>query len=177
MGEKASGSLGPRGGRRGWDHCFRAKPSEDTEELTLRQVLRNETGTVKLRRSLGLKSLGVSRGQGPLERKNLVLGVWVEGVQEGSQQFSSFQSSRSTCWLCFPLLVLSPTIPARDAPSGLPQTKQLDPPGFGDKSPEAREHGDTPEKVQVRTEQPPEWIYEFHSFKIVIWLLSFFGSS
>lgn len=50
MGEKALGSLGPRGGRRGWDHCFRAKPSRGHEELTLRQVLRNETGTVKLRR-------------------------------------------------------------------------------------------------------------------------------
>lgn len=40
---------------------------------------------------LGLKKLGVSRGQRPLERKNLVLGVWVDGVQEGSQQFFSFK--------------------------------------------------------------------------------------
>lgn len=90
-GEKASGSLGPWGGRRGWDHCFRAKPSRGHRGTDL------ETGPQKWDRDcqteagLGLKKLGVSRGQRPKERKNLVLGVWVDRIQEGSQQFSSFK--------------------------------------------------------------------------------------
>lgn len=106
MGEKALGSVGPRGGRRGWDHCFRAKPSRGHRGTDL------ETGPQKWDRDcqteagLGLKKSGVSRGQRPKERKNLVLGVWVDGVQEGSQQFSSFKfkvyvltASCCYCWV------------------------------------------------------------------------------
>ena len=91
MGEKAPGSSGPWGGRRVWGHCFRAKPSRGHRGTDL------ETGPQKLRQGLsnwgglGLKKLGVSRGQRPKERKNLVLGVWVDRTQEGSQQFSSFK--------------------------------------------------------------------------------------
>lgn len=75
MGEKASGSLGPRGGRRGWDHCFRAKPSRGHRGTDLETGPQKRDRDCQTKAGLGLKKLGVSRGQRPLERKNLVLGV------------------------------------------------------------------------------------------------------
>lgn len=80
-----------RGGRRVWDHCFRAKPSRGHRGTDLETGPQKWDGDCQTEAGLGLKKLGVSREQRPKERKNLVLGVWVDRIQEGSQQFSSFK--------------------------------------------------------------------------------------
>lgn len=149
--------LGTTRRQEGWDHCFRASFSqEDTEELTLRQVLRNETGTVKLRRVWVWRVK--PSGQRPLERKNLVLGVWVEGAW-GRQPAVLFTKFHKVYVLTLLPAAKYPTIPARTLLSDCHNCYSSwlwwqEPRG-------EEEHGDTPEKSQVRTEQPPElnlWI-------------------
>ena len=110
-----------------------------------------ETGTVKLRRAWVWRNWEFLAGRDPKKGRTWSWGFEWTGHRKAASS-SLHSSSRSTRWLCFPPLVPSPTIPARDAPLRTVTKQAIRSSLRWWQEPRAQEStADTPEKSQART--------------------------